>query len=43
MRIPLGKQLKKRSQIEVAILQDELVDIIYSIVDDAVLHGGTAI
>ena len=43
MKIPLGKQLKKRSQIEVAILQDELVDIIYSIVDDAVLHGGTAI
>lgn len=43
MRLPIAKQLKKRSQIDVAFLQDEIMDILYSISDDLILHGGTAI
>ncbi|MCR4335218.1 MAG: nucleotidyl transferase AbiEii/AbiGii toxin family protein [archaeon] len=43
MDLPLNNQLKKRSQIELAQLQDEVIDIIYSINQKAVLHGGTAI
>jgi predicted nucleotidyltransferase component of viral defense system len=43
LKLPIANQLKKRSQIEIAYLQDEIVDIMYSISDDLVLHGGTAI
>ena len=43
MKLPIAKQLKKRTQVEVAFLQDEIIDILYSISDDLVLHGGTAI
>lgn len=43
MRIPLDKRLKKRAHVEVALLQDELVDAVYSVENSAVLHGGTAI
>lgn len=41
--IPLQNRLKKRSQVKVAMLQDELVEILYSVDDRLVLHGGTAI
>ena len=43
MRLPIARQLKKRTQIEIAFLQDEIMDIMYSITDNIVLHGGTAI
>ena len=45
MKIPLSKQLKKRVHLELAMLQDEVMDIIYSLCrnDPPVLHGGTAI
>ncbi len=43
MKIPIIKKLRKRQQIQIAQLQDILVDVIYKIVDHAVLHGGTAI
>lgn len=43
MQIPLANKLKKRMHTEIAALQDELVDIIYEIDKQAVLHGGTAI
>ena len=43
MKIPLGNRLKKRLHVEIAYLQDEVVEIIYRIVPEAVLHGGTAI
>lgn len=43
MQLPIIKMLKKRSQIEVARLQDEIVQTVYSLDDRAVLHGGTAI
>ncbi|MFH1391930.1 MAG: nucleotidyl transferase AbiEii/AbiGii toxin family protein [Candidatus Diapherotrites archaeon] len=43
MNIPIKNQLKKKSQAELAELQDEAIDIVYSINQKAVLHGGTAI
>lgn len=43
MRIPLINQLKKRQQIDIALLQDEVIRIVYLVSDDMVLHGGTAI
>lgn len=43
MKIPLAKQLKKRLHKEIALLQDEVVDVIYLLAGKAVLHGGTAI
>lgn len=45
MKIPLAKKLKKRAHAEVAMLQDEIVEIFYSLCTDhePVFHGGTAI
>ena len=41
--LPLEKRLKKRLHLEVARLQDELVELSYSLDNSLVLHGGTAI
>jgi predicted nucleotidyltransferase component of viral defense system len=35
--------LKRQAQVHLAELQDEIIDILYAIDPDAVLHGGTAI
>ncbi len=43
MDLPLEHRLKKRAHVEVARLQDELVDLLYGIDERLVLHGGTAI
>jgi len=43
MKLPLFNRLKKRQHRELALLQDEITDIVYRISDEAVLHGGTAI
>ena len=43
MKIPLANQLKKRQQVEVSILQDEMIRIVYNITEDSVLHGGTSV
>ena len=43
MKIPLFNRLRKAMHRETALLQDEVVDIIYSIAPTAVFHGGTAI
>lgn len=43
MIIPLEKRLRKRMHVEIALLQDEVVEILYGIENDLVLHGGTAI
>lgn len=43
MKLPLTKVLRKRVHAEIAMLQDEILEVVYSIVDRAVLHGGTAI
>ncbi len=36
-------RLKKRLHVDIALLQDEVVDIVYAISPKAVLHGGTAV
>ena len=43
MKIPLANQLKKRQQVEISVLQDEMIRIVYSTSDDPVLHGGTSV
>jgi len=43
MHIPLQNRLKKRAHIEMARLEDEVVDILYGIEPSLVLHGGTAV
>ncbi|MBI5036418.1 nucleotidyl transferase AbiEii/AbiGii toxin family protein [Candidatus Micrarchaeota archaeon] len=43
MRLPLGKRIKKRRHLAVALLQDELIELLYSLDSHLVLHGGTAI
>lgn len=43
MRIALFNRLKKRVHREIALLQDEVIDVVYSVYPNAVLHGGTAI
>ncbi len=43
MRIPLFNRLKSRLHRDIALLQDEIVDIAYSVEPSAVLHGGTAV
>ena len=45
MEIPLSKRLRKRTHQEVALLQDELVEMMYAAFQQErpVLHGGTAI
>lgn len=41
--LPLSERIRKRAHLEVARLQDELVELLYGIDDSLVLHGGTAI
>ncbi len=42
MNIPLANRLKKRLHVETALLQDEIVDLVYSF-SQPILHGGTAV
>jgi predicted nucleotidyltransferase component of viral defense system len=41
MEIPLAKRLKKKIHREIGYLQDEAIELIYSVQPQAVLHGGT--
>jgi len=43
MDIPLQNRLKKRAHVEVALAQDELADILYSLFPKIVFHGGTCV
>ncbi|MCI0503075.1 nucleotidyl transferase AbiEii/AbiGii toxin family protein [Candidatus Micrarchaeota archaeon] len=43
MNIPIANRLKKRLHVDTGILQDELVDLLYSVDNRIVMHGGTAI
>mgnify|MGYP006283759471 CR=1 FL=1 len=45
MDIPLAKKLRKRAHLEVALLQDEVVELVYALCPEMepALHGGTAI
>jgi len=42
-QIPLSLRLKKRMQVDIGFLQDEIIDILYYIDGNILLHGGTAI
>jgi len=42
-RIPLNQRLKRRQHIEIARLQDIVVETLYRVFPESVLHGGTAI
>ncbi|VVB66389.1 Nucleotidyl transferase AbiEii toxin, Type IV TA system [Candidatus Gugararchaeum adminiculabundum] len=43
MNIPLEKRLKKRAHIDVGLLQDEVTEVLYSLENRLVFHGGTAV
>ncbi len=43
MKLSIAKELKKQSQVQIAFLQDEIMEILYSLTDDLIFHGGTAI
>jgi predicted nucleotidyltransferase component of viral defense system len=43
MKLKLADKLKKKIHKDIALLQDMLIDVIYEVFPDAVLHGGTAI
>ncbi|MEW6528454.1 MAG: nucleotidyl transferase AbiEii/AbiGii toxin family protein [Candidatus Micrarchaeota archaeon] len=43
MIIPLEKRLKKRMHVEIALLQDEITELLYGIENDIILHGGTSV
>lgn len=43
MIIPLEKRLRKRLHVEIALLQDEVAEILYGVENGMVLHGGTAV
>lgn len=40
MKTPIATQLRIKAQVEMAYLQDEMVDIMYSLSNDLILHGG---
>ena len=43
MEIPLQNRLKKKKHIQIARLQDEVIEVIYNIENKAILHGGASI
>jgi len=43
MIMPLEKRLKKRMHVEVALLQDEIAELLYGIENELVFHGGTSV
>ncbi len=43
MELPIIYKLKRESQKELAQLQDEVIEVVYSLSENAVIHGGTAI
>ena len=43
MKLPLTNALRKRIHVETALLQDEVMEMVYAIADKPVLHGGTSI
>jgi len=42
-KIPLHLKLKRKSHKDIARLQDIVIDVLYKIFPNAILHGGTAI
>jgi predicted nucleotidyltransferase component of viral defense system len=43
MDLPIIYKLKRSAQRELAGLQDEVIEVVYELLEDAVMHGGTAI
>jgi len=43
MKIPLGLRIKRKKHRDIAFLQDIIVEKLYEIFPDCVIHGGTAI
>lgn len=43
MDLPLDKKLKNRMQKDMGLLQDEVMELLYSVNPDFVFHGGTSI
>ena len=43
MELPIIYKLKRKTQKELAELQDEVIEVVYELLDSAVIHGGTAI
>lgn len=43
MKLPLEKRLKKRAHLAVGRLQDEVMEVLYSVSPHFVFHGGTCI
>jgi len=43
VNIPLFKRMKKQAHRDIALLQDQVLGVVYSLDGSAVLHGGTAI
>ncbi len=43
MELPIVYRLRRESQKNLAELQDEVIEVVYEILDNAVIHGGTAI
>ncbi len=43
MELTISNKLRRELQRNVAEMQDEVVGIVYSVLDDAVMHSGTAI
>ncbi|MGC8533769.1 MAG: nucleotidyl transferase AbiEii/AbiGii toxin family protein [Candidatus Parvarchaeum sp.] len=43
MELPIIYKLRREQQKELAQLQDEVVEVVYSLLENAVIHGGTAI
>ncbi len=43
MRVPLFNRLKRQIHREIGLVQDRIVEAIYSLEENPVLHGGTAI
>jgi predicted nucleotidyltransferase component of viral defense system len=42
-KIPLNQRLRRKQHIEIAKLQDFVMEALYRVFPEAVLHGGTAI
>ena len=43
MELPILNLLKLKTQKDMASLQDETIELLYTVLPNAVLHGGTAI
>jgi hypothetical protein len=43
MKLPIIRQLKKKDQIEIAGVQDQLMHLLYNVRNSLIIHGGITI